>query len=497
MFKNKGLKEIASGSLWGFVGLFLGYLLEYANRIIIGRIFGPSDYGAISLSLAIAIICASLSLLGLQTGVARYIAIHSDKTKKHVVALIIITGLKIIFPVSIIFSIVLLLGRNFLISNFFKSTSVPYIIIPFIFLIPIIALAEYFYSCLRGLKLAKYAVLSKEVIRRSVVLIVLLVIIIFNIKKITLVHFAYFVGFIFYMLISGMLVKKNISLDNKNYFDDFKIKELFLFSLPLLFSIILKKFGGQISTIVVGFFRDTKEVGYLSAALPFSRFVGLPLNVVLFMFLPVMSRYWHKKDHEELKVIFKAICNWLFCISGFIFFVFILHSELIITKSFGISFLPAHSALIILAIGQFFNVLCGPTGAFLLAAGESKKYFIGDFVTLFFTLLLYIYFVPKFGFLGAAYINTIHLIILNIVYLIFVYRIAKLSPFNKNTLFAIFFIIVAVLFLKRFFANVSSLGIRVFLTIVVYFGIIAATGILKKKSFMTFYGFLKNNLKRE
>jgi len=56
---------------------------------------------------------------------------------------------------------------------------------------------------------------------------------------------------------------------------------------------------------------------------------------------------------------------------------------------------------------------------------------------------------------------------------------------------------VAVLFLKRFFANVSSLGIRVFITIVVYFGIIAATGILKKKSFMTFYGFLKNNLKRE
>ncbi len=53
---NRGLKEITSGSIWVVLGLFLGYILEYINRIIIGRLFGTSDYGLISLSLAVAIV---------------------------------------------------------------------------------------------------------------------------------------------------------------------------------------------------------------------------------------------------------------------------------------------------------------------------------------------------------------------------------------------------------------------------------------------------------
>lgn len=492
---NRGLKEITSGSIWVVLGLFLGYILEYINRIIIGRLFGTSDYGLISLSLAVAIVCASISLLGFQSGAARYIAIFSEDDQKSKAGLIVTTGLKIIIPVGILLIIILILGKKVLISYLIKESSLFPIVVPFIVMIPIIGVAEFFYSCLRGLKLAKYSIFSKEIIRRLPVLIILCSMLIFIPKKLIIVSYAYLIGFIVYMLVSGLWVRKNVSFDNKNYKHDFKVKEFILFSLPLLFSFMLKRFGSEISNIVVGFFRDTEEVGYLSAALPFARLIIFPLTAVLFMFLPVMSEYWHKKKDRELRIVFMTVCNWLFCASGLVFLLFILYSEPIIVKSFGENFRPAHQALIILSIGQFFNAICGPTGALLLAAGESKKYFIGDFISIFISFILYLIIVPKFGFLGAAYVNMAHLILINVFYLIFVYKISRLFPFNKKILYALFLLLLVILFFKNFTSGISLI-FQIVLTIVIYFAIIILTGVLRKDSVVFFYNFLSQGLRK-
>ena len=488
---NKGVRTIALGSRWVFIGLFLGYVFEYVSRIIIGRFFGPSEYGIVSLALTFSIVFASFSLLGFQTGVTRYIAIYSDK--KQEIGRIIIAGIKNIIPISIICSLLLLLGRDLIVFYFFKNSSATSVVVIFILLIPIIAIAEYFYSCLRGLKLAKYAVLSREVIRRLIVLTCLVIVTIFSIKNLIFVAIAYFMGFAAYMIFSGVWLKRNVSFTNGNYSGNFKMKELILFSLPLLFSFILKRFGGHIGNIFIGFFRDTKEVGFFSAALPLSNLVSLPLNVLLFMFLPVMSKYWHKEKHEELRIILRTVNNWLFCISGLFFIFFVLYSDLIIIKSFGKEFLPAHSALIVLSAGQFFNAICGPTGSFLLAAGKSRKYFMGDFISLILSSILFVFFIPKFGFLGAAYIAAVQLVFLNIIYVTFFYKIVKVNPFTKNKLYAIGFIMIAIAMLKILDVNVI---IKIILTPVVYFVILVVTGILKKESMGLLKGFLGNNFKK-
>jgi len=476
---ESGLKKMVYGSLWVFIGLFSAYIIEYANRVIIGRVFGPSGYGVISLALSISIICASLSLLGFHTGITRYVALYSDSKQKA--GQVIIAGLRVFLPVSIVCSMVLLLNRNLIAFYFTKNQAVLPTITIFMSLVPVIAVADYFYSCLRGLKVAKYAILSREVILRFTVLVTLIIIVVFNMKDLVFVSLAYLVGFSISMVILGIWIKRNISFSSPNYASNFKTSELILFSLPLLFSFILKRFGGQIGNIIVGFFRNTKEVGLFSAALAFSRLIRFPLNVVQFMFLPVISTYWNKGNHEEMRIIFTTLCKWLFIISGLIFIIFATNARPIILMTFGERFLPASTALIILSAGQFFNTIVGPTGSLLVAIGDSKKFFLGEFLSLIIALILYILFIPRFGFLGAASVNVIYLIILNIFYLFFVYRATKLNPLSRKTLTTMVFIILAILILNNFFPH-APLYSKLIFTIIIYFSIIFATGILTKDS---------------
>ncbi|HEC92382.1 MAG TPA: hypothetical protein ENI51_05225, partial [Candidatus Atribacteria bacterium] len=311
MNKDIGLKTIVAGSFWVFVGMLLGYILEYTNRAIIGRFFGPSDYGIVSLSLSLSLIFASFSLLGFQTGLARLVAIYSED--KNELRGLITLGLKIVLLVSIIFSLILFLSRSFIVQKFFKRNSTISVISGFIWMIPLIAVGEYFYSCLRGLKLARLAVLSREVLRRIIVLIVLIGIIIFKVEGVYSISFAYFFGFATYMFSSGLfLIKKYSFLGGQQYLGGFRLRELMFFSLPLLFSFILKRFSGQIGNIFIGFFKDTREIGFFSAALPLSQVINFPLSAVLFMFLPVASNYWHKERYGDLRDIFKTVSKALF-----------------------------------------------------------------------------------------------------------------------------------------------------------------------------------------
>jgi len=492
MVNHKGIREIATGSLWMFLGISLGHIFQYGNRIIIGRFFGVSDYGLISLSLSITIICSSLSLLGFQFGAARYIAIHENKQKGEGIVSIVINGLKIVLPISVLVVIILLLNKKFLISYIVKEESNFPVLLPFILLIPIIVTAEYFHSCLRGLKKAKFAVISKRVVQRIIVLLILIFLFIFKFKHLLLVSIAYVAGYMGYMLVSGLWLKKSVSFNKKNAVQ-FDIKEFLLFSLPLMFSFVLKGIGDQVSNVFVGFFKDTKEVGLLGAALSFSRLIVFPLTAVLFIFFPVASEYWHKKRHNELKIVFNTICNWLFVVSGFVFFVFLIFSEEIIVISFGIDFRPAHKALIILSIGQLFYAICGPTATLLLAAGASKKHFIGDFLSLSISVILYFLVVPTYGFLGAAYVNMAYFFVLIIIYLFFAYKITGLLPFNKNIISGLFMLIGAVFILNYIFSQ-TELVLRIVITLFVYPCIIFVAGLIKKDSFILLYNLLKKEI---
>jgi O-antigen/teichoic acid export membrane protein len=267
------------------------------------------------------------------------------------------------------------------------------------------------------------------------------------------VAFAYLMGFVSYTAFTLFWLRKGLRGEDTTTMSgnsgNFEARELVLFSLPLLFAFILSHIGIELHTILLGYFKNTTQVGLYSAALPFSQFISVPLTIVLFMFLPVASQHWYGRNIEELQSVFKFVCRWIFIVSCPIFLSLTLFSREIITVTFGSSFSPAHKALIILSIGHFFNALCGPTGALLLATGESKKYLLGDLIGVGGALFLCLYYlIPKMGVIGAAYAGMGQLLIVNIIRVIFIYQKTEIIPFNFRLFAGILLTVGIVVVLK-------------------------------------------------
>jgi len=77
---NESLRKIAKGAGIGFTGTFLGLFLGYLSRMVIGRWLGTSDYGLISLGFAGMSIALTLSLVGLPSGITRYVSFYPSLT---------------------------------------------------------------------------------------------------------------------------------------------------------------------------------------------------------------------------------------------------------------------------------------------------------------------------------------------------------------------------------------------------------------------------------
>ena len=101
-FLDVSLRKIAKGA--GIVLRAFGY----GSRLIIARL-GASDYGLVALGFAVMSIAATLSMVGMQSGIVRYVSFYKGKEDKGRIKGTIISALKITLPLSFILAFILVL----------------------------------------------------------------------------------------------------------------------------------------------------------------------------------------------------------------------------------------------------------------------------------------------------------------------------------------------------------------------------------------------------
>ncbi|MBW3021840.1 oligosaccharide flippase family protein, partial [Candidatus Woesearchaeota archaeon] len=111
---NKVLGEVAKGAGIIFLGTLFAYLFKFIFRILVSRFFGPENFGLFSIGDMLLNIGLLLSLLGLSSGIVKFISHyfalgHTEKAKGaffgslkiSIILSIIISGLFIIFAKEI------------------------------------------------------------------------------------------------------------------------------------------------------------------------------------------------------------------------------------------------------------------------------------------------------------------------------------------------------------------------------------------------------------
>lgn len=70
-----------------FVGKVTGFGLSFLSALIIGRMLGPEGYGVITLGAAVITASSTFALLGMHTGIGRFLPRYENAARRRGVLL--------------------------------------------------------------------------------------------------------------------------------------------------------------------------------------------------------------------------------------------------------------------------------------------------------------------------------------------------------------------------------------------------------------------------
>jgi len=411
-------------------------IIAFLTRVLIARYYTQSEYGIFSLGYTVLFILATVGTLGLQDGTARQIAYYTGKKYKRKVGDIIFYSILFSFLTGIIlFFLVFFLSdaisvRIFhlpVFSLFLKELSIA---IPFFTVILILV------SIFRGIGRVKEKVIFGDIARNLLFLLALLYII-----QTKLAFNWVILSYSISIIVTSIIFLLYFFSKFERYFVSVKLtkmpsllagKELLFFSIPLIFVIIMSRIMTWMDTLMLGYLKNTLSVGLYNAALPIAQFISVTLGSIRFIYMPIASAMYAKKQIHEMKKSYAVITKWLCAATFPLAIVFVFFPKLSITFLFGPKYTAAGSVLQILSVGFFMVNLMGPNGITLLAIGKTKFLSYAILIGASINVILNIILIPTYGINGAAIATVIAFISMNIIRSVKLYSIFRIHSLEKN-----------------------------------------------------------------
>lgn len=208
---------------------------------------------------------------------------------------------------------------------------------------------------------------------------------------------------------------------------------------PMLFTYLGFFINNFADAYMLPFYTSTDMVGIYKTCANVASIAAMALIAMNTTIQPKISQLYHQGKHEEVMKLCVKFARLIFLMNIPIFAMIIFGSKFMILLAYGPKFTPGALALSIIAIGQIFNVACGPVAQLLNVTGYHKQFrnisLFGAIINLIFIAI----FIPKWGIEGAAIANAVSMAAWNILGTIYVkkkfgYYIAYI-PFidlNKN-----------------------------------------------------------------
>lgn len=465
------LSKIAKGAAINFSGAIGRTIIVYTYTILLARMLPVNELGYYWMLFTIITIASLISTLGLELGVVRYISLFLGEGKPGQARSTLNAALWLGIPVSIIVAGALFFLAPVLSEQLFDgnpvATSGTRI---FVLAVPLWVMSLLFCASTQGFHIMKYQVYSKDFGEQLSRLIISAAVLAMGAGLIGVV-WANVTGFFVSAVMSGLfalLVFKRAGA-NKGIITESPARRLYKYSYPLALSNVIRTVHRWIDMLLLGYIATSVDVGYYGSAIRVGTFSIAILMAFNMVFSPVISDLHNRNKTEELHSLLKVITRWVFVINYPIFLVLVIFARPVMGL-FGEDFKIASTALIILAIGQFFNSLTGPVGQMVLMSGHSRVVFVNTSVSLLTNIGLCIALIPAYGIIGAAVANLTSLCLVNVMRAaevwIFLrmnaYDFSFLKPFAAGT-----FAALVVLFAKYTIADESLVLVALFAVILV------------------------------
>lgn len=447
------LKKITKGTAITFSGAILGLFLAFMINVIIIRSITQAEYGLYSLGLVFVNILAVASLLGLQVGTPRYIALFRSRDESERVKEAITTLLTASITFSILSAILLYISSDFLSSKFFdpalsKPLKIFSLTIPF--LVSINALSALY----RGFGRVELKVVFQDFLKNGFFILLLIIISLIggSLERII-------ITFVFSLFVTSLLFFFYFWKNLPSPLAPLKIsrmplsKELIFFSIPLMATSILAMVITWTDTLMLGYFKGPEVVGLYNGALPLATLIPIALSSMGFIYVPIASSLYGKGQICEMGRVYQVLTKWVFSISFPIFFILFLFPGTVLIVLFGPNYIDASLALRILAIGFIFHTFLGLNGLSLVVLGKSRTAMVATIIGAVSNVILNAILVPIYGIVGAAIASMTAYASLNTYASIKLYQYSKIHPFTPNYIKPVLSslaILLLILYLKNF-----------------------------------------------
>ena len=444
MDRSNSMNVIAKGAIILLFGSVLGKVFSLLYRIILSR-FGEQAYGEFSLGLALFGILSVISVLGLDTGILRYLSVYSAEKNPAKIKGTVLFSIKTILLVSTILGFLLFILSDYISVTFFKTPSLSILLKIFAICLPFESLRTIFTHSFKAFKKIEYEVISRILIENFIKIVLTTIFIYFGLGIVS-AAIAYLISLVISFIVSIYLLEKKFNTFTNSLAPIYNNKEIFYYSIPLVFNSLTLILITWIDTVMLGIFMTTAIVGIYNVAVPTGRLLLLFPKAFEALYLPHLASV--QNNNDEFKKVYYTTTKWSIIFTSMSLFWLIFYAREVVLFFFKEPYLPAVTPLIILLIGYYIQGVLYTSRNLLLLIKKTKTIFVSTVFACLLNIVLNLILIPGYGMAGSALASTISLTVLGIIPLIVSIKETKIIPFNLRTIPIILLSLISALITK-------------------------------------------------
>jgi len=448
------LKKVAKGSVFVLLGFGIYSLGAFLFRVSSARSLSVEDYGVLGFLMALTLVASLMAALGLGAGLPKLIVerrVRGESVRRLIGSAYVLVALSSLAVLALLlFSAPLVL--SFLDASFFVYV-LSLIYVPFFAFLTVSVAAD------RGFGSFKVKALLHDGLR-GLLLLISSLLLFYYVSSLDVAVLFYVLAVALPSLLAVVYVKEKYGVKLDGSF----LKELVLFSLPLLLLSFFGRFIFSMDTLMLSYFLPESDVGLYSAAQTLSQLGATIHNAVLFLFFPLVTSFFVRKKFSEADRFYKLVTKWVLVLSLPLFTILFFYAPQVLSIIFGEEYIPGAEALKILSIGYFVHVFLGGNGASLVALGAVYDLLKLSIFPVIVNFILNATLIPPFGILGAALATSISLIILNVLMSHTLWKKTGVHPFYRKLLVPVVSAVMALVITSYFSFLAPLLQLMLFLT---------------------------------
>ena len=373
-----------------------------------------------------------LGMLGMDNVIRKEIAIAFERKDWPHIRNVIFTSLRINLPIAFGLSLGLIFLSPWLAETVFNEPKIKIPLIIFSALLIPQMLSRIFAAGINGFRKVWQSNLVNDTLSSAVVAVGLILMFFTNIE-INLLNVAllYGVGRLFVTIAVGSYWHHLFRYEGKRFMLSGPMLKV---ALPLLLVTSTNLIAANSDVFMLGLLSDLNQVGLYSVASRLGLLSNFFFIVTVSTLTPKIASLYADKKLVELEKMIQQVTKGLFFIGLATVMIYFFFGEFIL-NFWGSKFLTSYWILIIITLGQFFNISTGCTGILLMMTGHEKVLGRISLFTLVLNIILNLLLIPYYGAIGAAVTTTTTIILENIIKVILVKNRIGLStiPFIMSS----------------------------------------------------------------